>query len=166
MPALMYVIGAPTKVAVGTDLFEVMVSGAYGAFTYAYKGRVELLAALVMLIGAAVGAQFGATATLYARGTIIRLYFAVTMIFAGISVVFKHLSEGNKDIYRAALDEWARATSGISDRIELSTWLHNNKAAVQSWLLEQPDLLQQAYPKFAIKHHKSPFSVQCKIVTC
>ncbi|MEW6292399.1 MAG: TSUP family transporter [Pseudomonadota bacterium] len=145
MPALMYVIGAPTKVAVGTDLFEVMISGAYGAFTYAYKGRVELLAALIMLIGAAVGAQFGATATLYARGTIIRLYFAITMICGGISVVFKHLSEGNKDIYRAALNEWARATSGISDRIELGTWLHNNKAAVQSWLLEQPDLLQQAY---------------------
>lgn len=145
MPALMYVIGAPTKVAVGTDLFEVMISGAYGAFTYAYKGRVELLAALIMLIGAAVGAQFGATATLYARGTIIRLYFAITMICGGVSVVFKHLSEGNKDIYRGALNEWARATSGLTDRIELSTWLHNNKAAVQSWLLEQPDLLQQAY---------------------
>jgi hypothetical protein len=145
MPALMYVIGAPTKVAVGTDLFEVMISGAYGAFTYALKGRVELLAALIMLIGAAVGAQFGATATLYARGTIIRLYFAITMICGGVSVVFKHFSEGNKDIYRGALNEWARATTGISDRIELGMWLHNNKAAVQSWLLEQPDLLQQAY---------------------
>lgn len=145
MPALMYIIGAPTKVAVGTDLFEVMVSGAYGAFTYAMKARVELLAALIMLIGAAVGAQFGATATLYARGTIIRLYFAITMICGGVSVVFKHLSEGHKDTYRAALNEWARATSGISDRVELGMWLHNNKAAVQSWLLEQPDLLQQAY---------------------
>ncbi len=145
MPALMYVIGAPTKVAVGTDLFEVMISGAYGAFTYAYKGRVELLAALIMLVGAAVGAQFGATATLYARGAIIRLYFAITMICGGVSVVFKHLSEGNKDIYRAALDEWARATSGITDRIELGAWLHNNKAAVQAWLAQQPDLLQQAH---------------------
>ena len=145
MPALMYVIGAPTKVAVGTDLFEVMISGAYGAFTYAYKGRVELLAALIMLVGAAVGAQFGATATLYARGAIIRLYFAITMICGGVSVVFKHFSEASKDIYRGALNEWARTTSGLTDRIELSTWLHNNKAGVQSWLLEQPDVLQQAY---------------------
>jgi hypothetical protein len=144
MPALMYVIGAPTKVAVGTDLFEVMISGAYGAFTYALKGRVELLAAVIMLIGAAVGAQLGATATLYARGTIIRLYFAITMITAGVSVIFKHLAEGNKEIYRAALNEWARATSGISDRIELGLWLHNNKAAVKSWWAAQPELLQQA----------------------
>ena len=128
MPALMYIIGAPTKVAVGTDLFEVMITGAYGAFSYALKGRVELLAAMIMVVGAAVGAQLGATATLYARGTIIRLYFAITMLAGGVSVVFKHLAEGNKDIYRAALNEWARATSGISDRIELGIWLQNNKA--------------------------------------
>jgi len=30
MPALVYFIGAPTHVAVGTDLFEVMISGLYG----------------------------------------------------------------------------------------------------------------------------------------
>ncbi|MDP1651844.1 MAG: TSUP family transporter [Rhodocyclaceae bacterium] len=145
MPALMYLIGSPTKVAVGTDLFEVMFSGAYGAFTYALKARVELLAALIMLIGAAVGAQIGATATLYARGTIIRLYFAITMICAGISVIFKHLAEQNKDIYRGALNEWAKAVSGIADRTELGVWLHNNKEAAKSWMLEQPDLLQQAH---------------------
>ncbi|HSI58130.1 MAG TPA: TSUP family transporter [Ideonella sp.] len=144
MPALMYIIGAPTKVAVGTDLFEVMVTGAYGAFSYALKGRVELLAAMIMLIGAAMGAQLGATATLYARGTIIRLYFAITMLAGGVSVVFKHLAEAHKEVYRAALNDWARATSGISDRMELGIWLQNSKPAVKSWFAEQPELLQQA----------------------
>jgi uncharacterized membrane protein YfcA len=127
MPALMYLIGSPTKVAVGTDLFEVMFSGAYGAFSYAMKGRVEILAAVIMLVGAAIGAQIGATATVYARGTIIRLYFAYTMIAAGVSVIFKHLSEQNKDVYQAALNEWAKATSGLSDKVEIGLWLHNNK---------------------------------------
>lgn len=144
MPALMYIIGAPTKVAVGTDLFEVMVTGAYGAFSYALKGRVELLAAVIMLVGAALGAQLGATATLYARGTIIRLYFAITMLAGGTSVVFKHFAEGSKDIYRAALNDWARATSGISDRMELGLWLQNNKSAVKTWFAGQPDAIQQA----------------------
>ena len=49
MPALIYFIGCPTHVAVGTDLFEVMISGLYGTGTYAYKGRVELVAAVIML---------------------------------------------------------------------------------------------------------------------
>lgn len=144
MPALMYIIGAPTKVAVGTDLFEVMVSGAYGAFSYALKGRVELLAAVIMLIGAAVGAQLGATATQYARGTIIRLYFAVTMLAAGVSVIFKHLSEGHKEVYRSALNTWARATSGLTDRIEVGVWLQDNRAAVKAWFTTQPEAFQQA----------------------
>ncbi|MDO8958113.1 MAG: TSUP family transporter [Rhodocyclaceae bacterium] len=144
MPALMYVIGSPTKVAVGTDLFEVMFSGAYGAFSYAMKGRVEILAAVIMLIGAAIGAQIGATATLYARGTIIRLYFAYTMMAAGVSVIFKHISEENKAVYQFALNEWAKATSGLSDKVDLGIWLNNNKEAVKAWLVQQPEAIQQA----------------------
>jgi plastocyanin len=50
MPALIYLIGCPTHVAVGTDLFEVMISGLYGAASYTYKGRVELVAAIIMLV--------------------------------------------------------------------------------------------------------------------
>ncbi|WP_374675406.1 TSUP family transporter [Ideonella sp.] len=144
MPALMYIVGAPTKVAVGTDLFEVMVTGAYGAFSYALKGRVELVAAIIMLVGAAIGAQLGATATLYARGTIIRLYFAITMLAGGTSVVFKHFAEASKDVYRDALNAWARSSSGITDRMELGLWLQNNKPAVKEWFASQPDALQQA----------------------
>ena len=56
MPALVYLIGCPTHLAVGTDLFEVAISGLYGTASYAYKGRVELLAAIIMLCGAAIGA--------------------------------------------------------------------------------------------------------------
>lgn len=40
MPSLIYLVGCPTHVAVGTDLFEVMLSGLYGAASYTYKGRV------------------------------------------------------------------------------------------------------------------------------
>jgi len=97
-----------------------------------------------MVVGAAIGAQLGATATLYARGTIIRLYFSITMLAGGMSVVFKHLSEGHKETYRAALNQWARATSGVSDRIELGIWLQDNKAAVKSWFAGQPEVFQQA----------------------
>jgi uncharacterized membrane protein YfcA len=91
MPALIYLIGCPTAVAVGTDLFEVMITGAYGGFTYAIKGRVELLAAIWMLVGAAVGAQLGTVAVKYVRGYSIRLLFAVTIFIACISVVLKQL---------------------------------------------------------------------------
>jgi len=91
MPALIYLVGCPTLVAVGTDLFEVMVTGAYGGFTYGLKGRVDLLAAMWMLAGAAVGAQIGAVAVKYVRGYSIRLLFAVTIFIAWASVLLKQV---------------------------------------------------------------------------
>lgn len=91
MPALIYLIGCPTAVAVGTDLFEVMITGAYGAFTYGVKGRVELIAAMWMLCAAAIGAQLGTVAVKYVRGYSIRLLFAITIFVACSSVVLKQL---------------------------------------------------------------------------
>jgi uncharacterized membrane protein YfcA len=91
MPALIYLIGCPTAVAIGTDLFEVMITGAYGGFTYAIKGRVELIAAMWMLVGAAFGAQLGTVAVKYVRGYSIRLLFAVTIFIACASIVLKQL---------------------------------------------------------------------------
>ena len=91
MPALIYIIGCPTHVAVGTDLFEVMISGLYGAATYTYKGRTELVAAMVMLVGAAIGAQIGAVATKYIKGYGIRIAFGLAVIGCAISVFLKLL---------------------------------------------------------------------------
>ncbi len=89
MPALIYLIGCPTAIAVGTDLFSVVFAGAYGCFTYALKGRVEIVAALIMLVGAAVGAQIGVTAVKYIHGYGIRLLFAIMILLAGTSVALK-----------------------------------------------------------------------------
>lgn len=89
MPALIYILGCPTHVAVGTDLFEVMISGLYGAATYTYKGRTELLAAVIMLVGASIGAQVGTVATKYIRGYGIRIAFGIAVIGCAVSIILK-----------------------------------------------------------------------------
>ena len=95
MPSLIYLIGVPTHVAVGTDLFEIAVSGLYGAATYSYKGRVELMAALIMLAGAAIGAQIGAVATKYVKGYGIRIFFGFAVIGCDVSVAMKLVAAAN-----------------------------------------------------------------------
>src|SRR3954470_2064847 len=59
MPSMIYVLGIPTHLAVGTDLFEIIISASYGTFTHAIKGNVDIMIALVMHTGAAIGAQIG-----------------------------------------------------------------------------------------------------------
>ena len=92
MPTLIYIIGCPTVVAVGTCLFSLMFTGCYGCFRYALMGRVEIIAALIMLIGASIGAQVGVTAVKYVQGYGIRLLFAIMILLAGLSVTLKQMA--------------------------------------------------------------------------
>jgi hypothetical protein len=103
MPALIYMVGCPTHVAVGTDLFEVAISGLYGAATYTMKGRTELVAAMVMLIGAAMGAQVGAVATKYIKGYGIRVAFGLAVVGCALSILMK-LVQPWVPQYKALLD--------------------------------------------------------------
>jgi len=75
LPCLIYLLGIPTHIAVGTDLFEIIISASYGTVTHALKGNVDILIALVMHTGAALGAQIGATLTQYFVGPRIRAAF-------------------------------------------------------------------------------------------
>ncbi|MCL5105622.1 MAG: sulfite exporter TauE/SafE family protein [Armatimonadetes bacterium] len=93
MPALLYLVGMPMRIAVGTDLLEVAFSGGYGAFLYAREGRVDLIAAVVMLLGASVGSQLGALATRYVESEKIRFYLAVMVLGSAAAVLAKQLGQ-------------------------------------------------------------------------
>ena len=95
MPSMVYVLGIPTHLAVGTDLFEIIISASYGTFTHAVKGNVDILIALVMHTGAAIGAQIGAIATQYFAGPKIRLAF-VPLPLIGAAIVIYTLFTGHK----------------------------------------------------------------------
>jgi len=95
MPMMVYILGIPTHLAVGTDLFEVVISASYGTFTHALKGNVDILVALVMHTGAAIGAQIGAILTQYFAGPKIRLFF-VPLPLIGAAIVIYTLFTGHK----------------------------------------------------------------------
>jgi uncharacterized protein len=95
MPSMVYVLGIPTHLAVGTDLFEIIISASYGTFSHAVKGNVDILIALVMNTGAAVGAQIGAISTQYFAGPKIRLAF-VPLPLIGAAIVIYTMISGHK----------------------------------------------------------------------
>jgi uncharacterized protein len=95
MPSMVYVLGIPTHLAVGTDLFEIIISASYGTWTHAIKGNVDILIALVMHTGAAIGAQIGAILTQYFAGPKIRLAF-VPLPLIGAAIVIYTMISGHK----------------------------------------------------------------------
>ena len=68
VPSLVYLIGMPSIIAVGTDLFEIIISGGYSIIRHTMSGNVIIYAAVLMVFGASVGAQIGAIGTRYVRG--------------------------------------------------------------------------------------------------
>jgi uncharacterized membrane protein YfcA len=61
VPALIYLIGMPTSVVVGTGLLQVLIVSAATTLFQAWANQtVDILLALLMLFGAVVGAQYGA----------------------------------------------------------------------------------------------------------
>lgn len=89
LPLLVYLVGVPTHVAVGTDLFEIVISAGFGTISHALKGNVDIMIALTMQTGAAIGAQIGAVGTRYFSGPSIRLMFSILPILAAIMVLLR-----------------------------------------------------------------------------
>ena len=94
MPLLVYLVGSPTHVAVGTDLFEIVFSAGFGTLTHGLKGNVDILMALVMHTGAALGAQIGAVSTRFFVGPRIRLLFSGLPLVGALMVLARLLGAG------------------------------------------------------------------------
>ena len=61
VPLMVYVLGMPMHVVVGTSLLQVLFTCINVTFMHAYTNHtVDFVLALVLLVGSAVGAQIGA----------------------------------------------------------------------------------------------------------
>jgi len=90
-PALIYLIGVPTSVAIGTSLFQTIFVSGYGGLTHFFKGNVDFALVACVLVGSLVGSQLGAKIHNRLRGAYIRYYFSLVIFIAAGIVLFKFL---------------------------------------------------------------------------
>ncbi len=93
MPLLVYGMGIPTTVAIGTDLFQIIITGSVGSFVYALGNHVDPLMAIIMLAAASAGSQLGVTATRYVDAGRIRFLFGITVLSGSVAVALKQVAE-------------------------------------------------------------------------
>jgi hypothetical protein len=89
VPSLVYLVGIPTFVAVGTDLFQILFSASYGAIRHSLSGNVVIFAAFIMVIASSLGVQYGVLVTKYVRGLSVRYVLGVSIILGAFGVMFK-----------------------------------------------------------------------------
>jgi uncharacterized membrane protein YfcA len=81
VPAMIYIIGMPTIAAIGTDLFQIVLTSANVTLQQAIVNHtVDLLLALILLAGSTIGAQFGAVAGKRLKGEQIRILLAIIVL--------------------------------------------------------------------------------------
>ncbi len=82
VPAMIYLLGMPTSVVVGTSLFQIIFVTANVTFLQAYANQtVDVVLALLLLTGAVIGAQFGARAGARLKGEQLRGLLALMVLF-------------------------------------------------------------------------------------
>ena len=89
MPALIYVIGCPMVVAIGTDLFEGIFSLGYGTLSHSLKGNIDLILVVVLLITGSLGNQIGGVLAKRLTNPNLRQIFAFIAFAVVILLVVK-----------------------------------------------------------------------------
>jgi hypothetical protein len=86
VPSMIYVIGATSAVASGTELGIAFVMGSTGTFTWTYLlGAVDFRLTTLILATSLIGVQIGAVGTTYVRQYYIKLAMAVVMLLVTVS---------------------------------------------------------------------------------
>lgn len=91
LPMLIYLLKCPMPIAVGTDLFEVIITGFYGGFIYAKNKMVSFSSVGIMLSGAIIGTYIGAFITQFSEEKEMKRIFGLSAITCCISLFCKEL---------------------------------------------------------------------------
>ena len=85
VPAMIYLLGMPTKVVVGTSLFQIIFVTAFTTIMHAYSSQtVDIVLAMLLIVGGVLGAQIGTRIGLMLRAEQLRILLALLVL--GVSV--------------------------------------------------------------------------------
>jgi uncharacterized membrane protein YfcA len=91
VPALIYVLGVPTLVSIGTSLFQIVFTTMHVTFMQAILNHnVDMILALLLLVGAVIGAQWGARYSQKVQPDWLRIFLAI-IIFLVVVVLLVDL---------------------------------------------------------------------------
>ncbi len=89
VPAMIYLLGMPTSVVIGTSLFQVVFVAANVTLLAALQlGTVDLLLTLLLLLGGVAGAQFGAAMGTRLRGEEMRALLGLLVLSVAMSLLW------------------------------------------------------------------------------
>ncbi|MGA0776919.1 MAG: sulfite exporter TauE/SafE family protein, partial [Gemmobacter sp.] len=94
VPAMIYLLGMPTRVVIGTSLFQIIFVSAFSTVMHAYTSQsVDILLALVLIIGGVIGAQIGTTIGARLKAEQLRILLAILVLAVSFKIALDLLLE-------------------------------------------------------------------------
>jgi uncharacterized protein len=105
VPAMIYLLKVPTNVVIGTSLFQIIFVTAYTTFIQATANQtVDIVLAVLLMVGGVIGAQYGASAGQRLRGEQLRALLALLVLAVGLRLAFGLFSTPDSLFVLSALD--------------------------------------------------------------
>ena len=102
VPAMIYLLGMSTSLAIGTSLFQIIFVTANVTFLQALTVQtVDILLAVLLLTGAVIGAQFGSRYSVRMKGEQLRALLALLVLGVCVKMLFD-LTTAPDDLYSLA----------------------------------------------------------------
>ena len=99
VPAMIYLLGMPTLVVVGTSLFQIIFVSANVTFLQAAQNQtVDLVLALILLVGGVIGAEMGGRVSTRLMGEQLRALLGLLVLLVGLKM-FIDLTLPPADLY-------------------------------------------------------------------
>ena len=88
VPAMIYLLGMPARIVIGTSLVMVLAVSAATTMVHSLTTRsVDIVLASLLLVGGVIGAQYGALLALRIKPDLLRLALAVVILLVGIRML-------------------------------------------------------------------------------
>lgn len=87
VPAMLYLLGMGTQVVVGTSLFQIIFVTAFTTLMHAVTSQtVDILLALLLIVGGVIGAQIGTTIGVRLKAEQLRILLALLVLAVAIKI--------------------------------------------------------------------------------
>lgn len=92
VPAMIYLLGMPTRVVVGTSLFQIIFTTSFTTIMHAVNSQtVDMLLAFLLIIGGVIGAQVGARVSQGLKAEQLRILLALLVLAVCVKIAFDML---------------------------------------------------------------------------
>jgi uncharacterized membrane protein YfcA len=87
VPAMIYLLGMPTKVVVGTSLFQIIFVTAFTTLMHAVTSQtVDILLAFLLIVGGVIGAQIGTSIGVRLKAEQLRILLALLVLAVSVKI--------------------------------------------------------------------------------